>query len=60
MGKGRQREKRKFFQTKRIDVQRITMQGMMKMTFKQKNIIYGDFYFTEAILKLKGSDFLIW
>ena len=26
----------------------------------QKNIIYGDFYFTEAILKLKGSDFLIW
>ena len=25
-----------------------------------KNIIYGDFYFVEAILKLKGSDFLIW
>ena len=25
-----------------------------------KNIIYGDFFFTEAILKLKGSDFLIW
>ena len=25
-----------------------------------KNIIYGDFYFTEAILKLKGSSFLIW
>ena len=24
------------------------------------NIIYGDFYFTEAILKLKGSDFLPW
>ncbi len=23
-------------------------------------IIYGDFYFVEAILKLKGSDFLIW
>ncbi len=25
-----------------------------------KNIIYGDFFFTEAILKLKGSEFLIW
>lgn len=25
-----------------------------------RNIIYGDFFFTEAILKLKGSDFLIW
>lgn len=25
-----------------------------------RNIIYGDFYFTEAILKLKGSKFLIW
>ena len=24
------------------------------------NIIYGDYYFTEAILKLKGSDFLPW
>ncbi|MCL2837792.1 MAG: glycoside hydrolase family 88 protein [Oscillospiraceae bacterium] len=24
------------------------------------NLIYGDFYFVEAILKLKGSDFLIW
>ena len=23
-------------------------------------IIYGDFFFTEAILKLRGSDFLIW
>ena len=23
-------------------------------------IIYGDFFFTEAILKLKGSEFLIW
>ena len=23
-------------------------------------IIYGDFFFTEAILKLLGSDFLIW
>ena len=23
-------------------------------------IIYGDFFFTEAILKLKGSTFLIW
>jgi unsaturated chondroitin disaccharide hydrolase len=23
-------------------------------------IIYGDFFFVEAILKLKGSDFLIW
>lgn len=27
---------------------------------RHMNIIYGDFYFTEAILKLKGSDFLIW
>ena len=27
---------------------------------EHRNIIYGDFYFTEAILKLKGSDFLIW
>ena len=27
---------------------------------EQKNIIYGDFFFTEAILKLKGSKFLIW
>jgi unsaturated chondroitin disaccharide hydrolase len=26
----------------------------------QKNIIYGDFFFTEAILKLKGTKFLIW
>lgn len=25
-----------------------------------KNIIYGDFFFTEAILKLMGSAFLIW
>ena len=25
-----------------------------------KNLIYGDFFFTEAILKLKGQDFLIW
>jgi len=25
-----------------------------------KPIIYGDFFFVEAILKLKGSDFLIW
>lgn len=25
-----------------------------------KNLIYGDFYFVEAILKLKGSNFLIW
>ena len=25
-----------------------------------KNIVYGDFYFIEAILKLLGSDFLIW
>ena len=25
-----------------------------------RNIIYGDFFFTEAILKLKGSKFLIW
>ena len=24
------------------------------------HIIYGDFFFTEAILKLKGSEFLIW
>ena len=23
-------------------------------------IIYGDFFFVEALLKLKGSDFLIW
>lgn len=23
-------------------------------------IIYGDFFFVEAILKLKGNDFLIW
>lgn len=27
---------------------------------RHKNIIYGDFYFVEAILKLKGNDFLIW
>ena len=25
-----------------------------------RSIIYGDFFFVEAILKLKGSDFLIW
>lgn len=25
-----------------------------------KNIIYGDFYFVEAILKLTGRKFLIW
>lgn len=25
-----------------------------------RHILYGDFYFAEAILKLKGSDFLIW
>ena len=25
-----------------------------------KPIIYGDFFFVEAILKLKGSNFLIW
>lgn len=23
-------------------------------------LVYGDFYFVEAVLKLKGSDFLIW
>ena len=27
---------------------------------RHKNIIYGDFYFVEAILKLKGREFLIW
>ncbi len=27
---------------------------------RHKNIIYGDFYFVEAILKIKGSNFLIW
>jgi unsaturated chondroitin disaccharide hydrolase len=25
-----------------------------------RNLVYGDFYFVEAILKLKGSNFLIW
>ena len=25
-----------------------------------KNLIYGDFYFVEAILKLKQNNFLIW
>lgn len=25
-----------------------------------KNLVYGDFYFVEAILKLKQNDFLIW
>ncbi len=25
-----------------------------------KNIIYGDFFLAEALLKLKGIDFLIW
>lgn len=29
-------------------------------TRMHKPIIYGDFFFVEAILKLKGSDFLIW
>ena len=26
----------------------------------EHNIIYGDFFYTEAILKLKGADFLPW
>ena len=26
----------------------------------EHNIIYGDFFYTEAILKLKGSSFLPW
>ena len=27
---------------------------------RHKPIIYGDYFFTEAILKLKGFDFLPW
>ena len=27
---------------------------------REMPIVYGDFYFVEALLKLKGSDFLIW
>lgn len=27
---------------------------------RHKNIVYGDFFFAEAILKLKGREFLIW
>ena len=27
---------------------------------REMSIIYGDYYFAEAILKLKGSDFLPW
>lgn len=29
-------------------------------TGKERHLIYGDFFLAEAILKLKGSDFLIW
>ena len=38
----------------------ILQMGSEEYCGNHKNIIYGDFFFTEAILKLKGSDFLIW
>lgn len=38
----------------------ILMNGMELYIKEPKNIIYGDYYFTEAILKLHGSEFLAW
>lgn len=31
-----------------------------KVKEREMPIVYGDFYYVEALLKLKGSDFLIW
>ena len=39
----------------------ILQKGMESYTRgKELHIIYGDFFLVEAILKLMGSDFLIW
>ncbi|MBO5907134.1 MAG: glycoside hydrolase family 88 protein [Clostridia bacterium] len=38
----------------------VLMNGVERYLSEPKNIIYGDYYFTEAILKLRGSKFLPW
>lgn len=38
----------------------ILQMGSEEYCGNHKNIIYGDFFFTEAILKLKDFEFLIW
>ncbi len=45
------------------DEDAVLMMGTERYNGEKGNhipIIYGDFFFTEAILKLKGDDFLIW
>ena len=37
-----------------------TAQYTEKTAGVHKSIIYADFFYTEAIIKLLGSDFLIW
>ena len=38
----------------------ILQNGTVRYGTEPEPIIYGDFFFTEAILKLKGSEFLPW
>ena len=38
----------------------ILMNGVERYLSEPKNIIYGDYYFVESILKLRGSEFLAW
>ena len=45
----------------------LVLKGTLRYPHREENlkdvevpIIYGDFYFVEAMLKLKGNDFLMW